>query len=192
MSLVDRVKSIILSPNSEWPVIDREPENARDVFVNYVAILAAIPAVCGFIGTVFIGISVMGATYHAPFMSGLISAIVSYVLAFVGVYVMALIVDALAPTFSGVKNMNSAVKLVAYSATASWLAGVFALIPTLSFLGLLGLYSLYLLYAGLPVMMKSPREKSLVYTITVIVIAIVIALIIGFIQTRIIGVPGYM
>ena len=69
---------------------------------------------------------------------------------------------------------------------------MFGLIPTLNFLGLLGLYSLYLLYAGLPVMMKSPREKSLVYTITVIVIAIVIALIIGFIQTRIIGVPGYM
>jgi len=188
MSLVDRAKAIVLSPNSEWPVIDRDPENVRDVFVNYVAVLAAIPAICGFVGTVFVGISVMGATYRVSFMSGLISAIITYVLAFVGVYVMALIVDALAPSFNGSKNMNSAVKLVAYSATASWLVGVFALIPALSFLGILGLYSLYLLYAGIPVMMKSPREKSLVYTIVVIIVAIVIALIIGFIQTRIVGV----
>ena len=191
MSIVDRVKGILLSPNSEWPIIDREPDTARDVIVNYVAILAAIPAVCGFIGSAFVGFSVLGTTIRVPIGSALISAIIGYVLTIVGVYVMAWIVDALAPTFGGVKNMNSAVKLVAYSATPSWLCGIFALIPMLSFLGILGLYALYLFYVGVPVTMKSPKDKTLVYTIAVIVIAIVISVIIGFIQARFIGIGYY-
>ena len=62
---------------------------------------------------------------------------------------------------------------------ASWLAGVFALIPGLGILGLLGLYSLYLFYRGLPVMMKSPADKSLPYTLVIIVGAIVVGVIIA-------------
>ncbi len=191
MNLVERAKAIVLSPNSEWPVIDREPDSVRDIFVNYVAILAAIPAVCRFIGTAFIGFSVMGVTYRVPIGSALASAIIGYVLTFVGVYVLAFITDALAPRFKGTQNMTSAVKLAAYAATPAWLVGIFSLIPALSFLGILGLYSLYLFYAGVPVMMKSPSEKSLAYTITVIVIAIVIAIIIVFLQAALIGIPRY-
>ena len=191
MNLVERAKAIILSPNSEWPVIDREPDSIRDIFVNYVAILAAIPAVCRFIGTALVGFSVMGVTYRVPLGSALASAIVGYVLTFVGVYVLAFITDWLAPRFKGTQNMTSAVKLAAYAATPAWLAGVFSLIPALSFLGILGLYSLYLFYAGVPVMMKSPSEKSLGYTITIIVIAIVIAVVIGFLRVTLIGIPNY-
>ncbi|HVV61708.1 MAG TPA: Yip1 family protein [Pseudolabrys sp.] len=191
MSLVDRVKGILLSPNSEWPIIDREPDSARDVMINYVAILAAIPAVCGFIGSAFVGFSVMGTAIRIPIGSALISAVIGYILTLVGVFVMAWIVDALAPTFNGVKNMDKAVKLVAYSATPSWLAGIFSIIPSLAFLGILGLYALYLFYVGVPVMMKSPKEKTLIYTIAVIVIAIVISAIIGVIQARFIGIGYY-
>ncbi|HEU4660806.1 MAG TPA: Yip1 family protein [Pseudolabrys sp.] len=191
MNLVERAKAIILSPNSEWPVIDREPDSVRDVFVNYVAILAAIPAVCRFIGTAFVGFSAMGMTYRVPVGSALASAIIGYVLNVLGVYVLALITNALAPRFKGTQNMASAVKLAAYAATPAWLVGVFSLIPMLSFLGILGLYSLYLFYVGVPVMMKSPSEKSLGYTITIIVIAIVIAIVIGFLRVAFIGIPNY-
>lgn len=185
MNLVDRVKAIILTPNTEWPAIAREPDDVQGLFKNYVAILAAIPAVCGFIGTALVGTSVMGVgTFRVGIGTALVSAIIGYLLAFVGVYVLALIVDALAPSFGGSKGMGNALKLVAYSATPSWLCGVFALIPALSFLGILGLYALYLFYVGLPVMMKSPQDKTLVYAIAVLVVGIVISLIIGFIQAR--------
>ena len=46
MSLIDRVKNIILAPKTEWPVIDCEPGDVVYIFTNYVAILAAIPAIC--------------------------------------------------------------------------------------------------------------------------------------------------
>jgi hypothetical protein len=128
-------------------------------------------------------------TYRIPFGSALIAAILSYILTLVGTYVLALIIDALAPTFNGQRNQIQALKLAAYSSTAAWLAGIFALIPRLGFLGILGLYSLYLLYLGLPVLMKAPREKVLPYTAVVVVAAIVLFMIVGMIAGRFIGIP---
>jgi FlaG/FlaF family flagellin (archaellin) len=117
-------------------------------------------------------------------------AIVSYVFSLVGAFVLALIIDGLAPTFQGRKSQVQALKLVAYASTASWLAGIFALIPGLGILGILGLYSLYLFYTGLPVMMKSPPEKSLPYTAVIIVAAIVVAILAGFLSFSLTGYGG--
>ena len=188
MSLIDRVKNIILTPKTEWPVIDREPGDVPYIFTNYVAILAAIPAICGFIGMSIVGMSLPGlGTVRMPIASGLVNAIVGYLLAFAIVYVVALIVDALAPAFGGRKNFESALKVTAYSYTPSWLVGIFLLIPGLRFLMILGLYGLYLLWLGLPVLMKSPQDRSLVYTVAVVVCAIVIGIVLGMIQGALFG-----
>jgi hypothetical protein len=177
MNLVQRVTNILLTPKTEWPVIDREPGETGYLFTNYVAIVAAIPAVCSFIGSSIIG----AAGYRTGFFIGLIGAIIGYLLAFVGVYVVALIINVLAPSFGGRKDFASALKLVVYSSTAAWLAGIFSLIPALAILSILGLYSLYLLYLGIPVLMKSPPEKSLVYAIVAIVCAILAWMVISII-----------
>ena len=190
MSLIDRVKNIILAPKTEWPVIDREPGDVAYIFTNYVAILAAIPAICGFIGLSIVGMSVPGlGTIRMPVASGLLSAVVGYLLTFAIVYIVALIVDALAPTFGGRKNFESALKVTAYSYTPSWICGFFLLVPGLRFLTILGLYGLYLLWLGIPVLMKSPQEKSVAYTAAVVVIAIVIGIVLGLIQSALFGYP---
>jgi hypothetical protein len=153
------------------------------IFTNYVAILAAIPAICGFIGMSIVGISLPGmGTIRMPVASGLLNAVVSYLLTFVTVYVVALVVDALAPTFSSRKNFESALKVTAYSFTPFWVCGFFLLIPGLRFLTILGLYGLYLLWLGLPVLMKSPQEKSIGYTAAAVISAIVIVIVLGLIQ----------
>jgi len=185
MNLVERVKAILMTPKTEWPVIEHEPGDAAYLFTNYVAILAAIPAICGFIGTSIVGI--MG--FHVPILTGLINAIVGYILSFVIVYVVALIVDALAPTFGGQKNFDSALKVTVYSYTPGWLVGIFLLIPALGILGILALYGLYLMYLGLPVLMKAPQEKSVVYTLVVVVCTVIIAIVLGAIQAAIFGLP---
>src|SRR5215467_11344680 len=166
MNLVERVKGIILSPKTEWPVIAGEPGDAGYLFRNYVAILAAIPAVCGFIGAILIG---------APIFAALLGAVIRYLLAFVAVYIVALIVNLLAPTFSSQKNFDSALKVTVYSYTPSWLAGIFLLIPGLRFLTILGLYGLYLLWLGLPPLMKTPPDKAIWYTVVIVICAIVVA-----------------
>ncbi len=170
MDLVERVKAIVTTPKTEWRAIEGEPGDPAYLFINYVAILAAIPAACGFIAMAIFGRSIV---------VGLVAAIVRYVLAFVLVYVMALITDALAPTFGAQKNQSAALKLAVYSMTPVWLVGVFSLIPGLRILGILGLYSLYLFWLGVPVLMKAPDEKSVPYTAAVVVCGIVIFVVIA-------------
>jgi hypothetical protein len=175
--LIERVKAILLTPQTEWPVIAREPGDTAALFTRYVAILALIPALAGFIRTSLIG--------PVPLFAGLMSAIVGYVMAFVVTFVVALIVDALAPTFGAQKNFPNALKLSVYSSTPYWLAGIFQLIPGLFFLTVLGLYGLYLLWLGLPPLMQAPRDKALPYAAAVVVCAVIILIVIGAIQAMI-------
>ena len=120
-------------------------------------------------------------SYRPPIGTVLSSAIVTYLMTLGGVYVLALIIDALAPNFGGTANQVQALKVAAYSSTASWVAGIFGLIPALGWLGILGLYSLYLLYLGLPILMKAPPEKAAGYTGVVIIAAILLFLVVGLV-----------
>jgi hypothetical protein len=191
MNLVDRVKRILLSPRTEWEVIDAEPTTPAALYTGYIMPLAAIGPIAQVIGYSVFGISIpfMG-TYRVPIGSAITSAIVTYILTLVATYILALIIDALAPTFSGQRSQIQGLKVAAYSSTASWVAGIFALIPGLRFLAILGLYSLYLLYLGLPVVMKSPREKALAYTAVVLLAAVVLFVVIGMVAGRFMGYPG--
>lgn len=171
-SLVARVKGILLNPKAEWEIIDREFATVPTLFSRYAFILAAIGPICSLIGSVVFS--------HASLIGSLVAAVVGYALSLAGVFLLGLVIEALAPTFSGTKDRLSAMKVAVYSSTASWVGGVFGLIPGLGFIGLIfSLYSLYLLYLGLTPVMKTPQEKAVGYTAVVVVAAIVIWLIIG-------------
>jgi hypothetical protein len=193
MALVDRVKNILLTPRTEWEVIDAEPTTVADLYKGYILPLAAIGPVAQAIGFSVFGMPVpfLG-TYRTPVATAVIQAVVTYVLTLVAVFVLALIIDALAPTFNGTPNRIQALKVAAYSYTASWVAGIFMLIPALSLLSILGLYSLYLLYLGLPILMKAPKEKALAYTAVVVIAGIVLFMLIGFAAAAFMRVPGPM
>jgi Yip1 domain len=180
MDIVQRAKNILLQPKQEWQVIAGESTTVKDIYLQYVVILAAIPAVAAFIGLAFVGVGAFGVSYRVPVVSALAHMITSYVLALAMVYVLALIIDALAPNFGGQKNFLQAFKVAAFALTASWLAGIFTIIPMLGILALLGsLYSLYLLFVGLPVLMKTPEDKAMGYTVVIIIVAIVISVVIS-------------
>ncbi len=189
MNIVERVKNLILQPKREWQVIAGEPHSVQDIYTHYVMILAAIPAVCGFIGYCLVGFGVFGATYRVPMATGVAHMVMQYLMSLGVVYLFALIIDALAPTFGTHKNFDQAIKVAAFVPTPAWIAGVFNIIPALSIIGaLLSLYSLYLLFVGLPILMKPPADKGLVYVVVVIIAAIVISVVI----TAVIGLslPG--
>ena len=191
MNLVDRVKRILLSPKTEWEVIDAEAATPSELYTRYIMPLAAIGPIAQLIGFSVFGISVpFVGTYRVPIGSAITQAVVSYVLMLAGTYLLALIIDALAPTFNGQRSQIQALKLAAYSLTASWIAGIFGLVPPLAILGVLGLYSLYLLYLGLPVLMKAPREKAMAYTAVVILAAVVLWMIIGTVAGLFMRIPG--
>jgi hypothetical protein len=193
-TIIDRAKAIILRPKAEWPLIDAEPATLSGLFMGYALILAAIPALAGLIRGLVFGYGAMGFYFRPSIGSAISMAIVQYVLSIVSVIVIALIIDGLAPRFDGTSNRTQAFKVAIYSSTASWLAGIFAIIPGLSVLSLLGLYSLYLLYTGLPLLMKSPADKAAAYTAVTVVVAIVVSLIVFAIAgplTRLFGVSPY-
>jgi Yip1 domain len=191
MILSERVKNIILQPAQEWKVIEKEPTTTSELYTSYIIILAAIGPVASIIGLTLFGVSTpLAGAYRLPIGSVIGHAVVSYALALAGVYVFGLVINALAPTFLGTKNEIQALKVAAYSSTASWLAGIFMVVPALSFLQILGLYSLYLLYLGLPLLMKAPEEKALVYTVVVIVVGMVIMVLIGAVSGLLLSYPG--
>ena len=195
MNLTERVKGILLKPKQEWQTISGETTTIQELYKDYVVILAAIGPVASIIGMSIVGISIpFAGSFRVPIFTSFLSAIVHYILTLAGVYVLALIIDALAPTFSGEKSINQAFKVAVYSSTPGWVVGIVGIIPPLSPLMILGLYGLYLLYLGLPLLMKSPQEKSLGYTVTVIITAIVIFMLIGFISRAFISypIPGMM
>jgi hypothetical protein len=191
-SLKDRVVKILTTPKTEWAVIDAESTDTQKLYREYIAILAAIPAVSTFIGMSVFGMSVpFIGTIRVPIANGLAHMIVSYVLALVGVYVAALVVDKLAPSFDSKPNLIQALKLVAYASTPVYVAGVLNIIPALGVLGLLaGLYAIYLFYLGLPVLMKTPEAKVIVYMIVAAVVVIVISVLIGIVSAAVTGISG--
>jgi len=180
MNIVERAKNIILKPSETWTKIKAEEVSISDLYKSYVVILAAIPAIAQFIGNGFIGYSVLGMPFKMGITGALASAVVSYVLSLVAIYVEALIADALAPSFGSQKNITNAFKAVAYSMTPAWVAGVFYILPNLWPLVLIAsLYGIYLLYLGLPLMMDTPKEKALGYVIVVVVVTFIINFAIG-------------
>ena len=67
------------------------------------------------IGALAFGYHAFGVSYRPPIGTVLSSAIVTYLLTLGGVYVLALIIDALAPNFGGASNQIQALKVAAYS-----------------------------------------------------------------------------
>jgi hypothetical protein len=188
MSLIERVQSILLRPKPTWPVIAAEPADAASIYSGYVVILAAIPAICAFIGWTLVGGGAFGVSYRLPIATGLMQMVIGYLLSLAMIYVLALIVNALAPTFGGSKDLVAALKVVAYGSTAGFVGGVFSLLPSLSWLGLIAsFYSIYLIYLGLPVLMRCPPEKAGAYTAVVVVCALIAMIVLGAVSSLFVG-----
>ena len=190
MSLTKRITDILARPAQTWFEIRDEYASTGSLYSGYACILALIPAIAGFVGMAFIGVSVLGFSYQTPLVSTLVHAIFQYVLSLAGIYVVAMIVNTLAPHFNSKQNMTQATKLTVYSWTPSWVAGILMIIPKLAPLAaLLSLYSLYLFYTGLPVLMDTPRERRIVYFIVILVVSVIVSILIGsiaglFLPTR--------
>jgi hypothetical protein len=178
--IITRAKSMLLAPRAEWPLVAAEPDTVGGLYSGYIAVVAAIPAIALFLSSTLIGVSVpfLGA-FRVPLATGLTTAVIRYVLSLIATFVVALIVDALAPSFGGEKNRVQALKTVAYALTASWVASIIYIVPGLGLLAVLvalagGIYSIYLLNMGLPFTMKCPPEKAIGYTAVSAIVAIIV------------------
>ncbi len=201
MNIIERAKNILIKPKEEWNVISQENTPAAKLVTSYLLILAIIPAAAQFVRYGLIG-------YNIPFVGhvsgslswGIRQAVVSYIATVGGAFLSAFIIDILATNFASQKNFNKAMELVVFSYTASFVAGIFYLVPGLGFLAMLGgLYGLYLLYIGLKPMMQTPEDKLASYFIVSLLVIIGVAIVLSVILGAIllsgaavagVGIPG--
>lgn len=195
--IAGRIRNILLQPRSEWELIAAEPTTPKALYLNYIMLLAAIGPICSIIGNSIVGMSIPFAAgrFRVGLGASLAHAVLAYALTLGGAYVLALVIETLAPSFAGTRDRTQALKVVAYSWTPMWVAGVVQLFPGSIMLALValaaGIYGLYLLYLGLPPVMKSPREGALGYTAASVIAAIVIYLVIGWLAAMAISYPTY-
>ncbi|NJD76753.1 MAG: YIP1 family protein [Candidatus Methanoperedens sp.] len=199
MDQINRAISILKSPQTELAKVKTENINKNDIIRQYIAILALIPAIAYIIGYGIVGLTVgfgLG-TYKLPIEWAVLGGIITYILSVASVYISGIVINALALNFASKQNDDQAMKLAAYSATAGLVGGIFNIIPMLGIISLIfSLYGLYILYLGIPVLMETPQDKVITYTIVIIVVTIVIAFVVGAITSNIIysvnPMPGMM
>ena len=166
MDLGNRIKGILLEPRSEWVKIAAEPATVHSLYTGWIMILAAI-------GPIALLVSV----------NSLQIAVAQYLLSLVITFVLALIVDALAPSFGGTADFVASLKLTAYGYTVAWLAGIFNLLGI--FGGLFTLiamvYAIYTFFLGAPVLGKSSPDKAAPFTIVVVLCGVVLGLLAGYV-----------
>jgi len=172
MSVVDRIKGILLSPRTEWPKIASEPATVQSIYTGYVMILAVIGPVMVLLSSLMF--PALGVAF------GVRSALTMYIMHLVTVAVVALIADLLAPTFGGTKDYVRSLKLVAYSITAVWVSEIALIVPVLGGLVVLvgGIYAIYLFFVGAPLLGRSSSDKAVPFTIVVVLGTIVLMFIV--------------
>ncbi len=182
-AIIKRAINVITKPNDEFQAIKGEKMTIADMYVKYAIFLAAIPAIARFIGLLLLP---FGTRLFGRFLIG---SILLYVLSLGGLYVLAFIIDTLAPNFGGKKDINSSLKIAVFSYTAAWIGGILYIIPSQPFwilAGLAGIYTLYLLYVGMKNLKEVPQDKMVGYYVVTIIAAIIIFFIIGLIVSTII------
>ena len=186
-NLVQRVINILTKPKTEWYAVNAEQPNTIKLLFGYAFILALIPTIATFLSFGIIGQTVLGITVRS-FSTGLSAALVQLSNAVLGVYVLAMVIDMLAPSFDSEKNMGKSLQLAVYSGTAGWVAGILLLIPGLSLISFLaGLYSIYLFYTGIPVLKKTPQSKVIGYLVLTVICMIVIYGVFSYILEKVFG-----
>ncbi|MFY9692675.1 MAG: Yip1 family protein [Xanthobacteraceae bacterium] len=191
MNVARRARAILADPVAEWAAIASEPGDPAYVLSRYVTVMALVPAVFSFVGACMVGVVVPNAgLMRTPVFNGLFGAILGYVLSCAIVLVLGILINLLAPSFGGRRDFDSAFKLAVYSFTPAWLAGVFLVLPGLQFLTLTGLYGAYTLWRGLPLLIKSPGQKSLGFTALIVICAFALTYFAADAQRLVFGTPG--
>jgi hypothetical protein len=171
-----RPLGMLLQPGRTLEAVADQHADTVALYVGYILPLAAIGPVFGAVGLMVFGASIAGIHLKPPIGETLAGAAINYLLALVSAYLLALAVALLAPLFGARGGRLQALKLVAYACTALWVAGIFAVYPTLGLpvMALGGLYSAYALYLGLEKVMRAPAERALTYFAAVLVAALVL------------------
>jgi hypothetical protein len=177
---IGRLKGLLISPGNEWAGIAEEGIATARLYTGFIGPLALLDALVAFIHVSIVGTTEpLSGTMRASLSGGLITASMVVVCGLLGIFLIALIIDGLAPLFGAERNLARASAVAAYSSTPVWLATVAVPFPTLwpTLQVLAVLYHTYLLYLGLRMLMKAARDRLLGYATTIVLCTILLHIV---------------
>lgn len=179
--IMGRVRGVLLTPKTEWPVIAAEVDTVQTLYKRYILFVAAVPAIAYFLKMSVLGSGAFGVVVRWGLTASITAAVLQYAVSLLMVFIMALIVDALAASFASQKSQVQALKAVAYAWTAAWAGACLIIIPWIGWLfAWLGMgYAIYLLYWGLRTTLQTPADKAIVFTVVIALCGLVISTVLG-------------
>jgi hypothetical protein len=177
--VIKHVIGLFTNPKDEWVNIRNEDCTLGKCFATHTFLLAAIPALSGFIGTTQIGWQIgAGPPIKLTVDSALMIAVLYYLAMLVAVVSIGALIQWMGKTYGAERPLSRAIVLASYTATPLFLIGIFQLYPILWLNMILGLpalaYTVYLLYSGLPIMMEVSQERGFLYSSAVLAVGLVV------------------
>jgi hypothetical protein len=176
--VLQHVWGLFTNPRKEWEAIRDDKCTIGKCYAAHVLILAAIPAISGFIGTTQFGweIGYGGKVMLEAGRAG-VFAVLYYLAMLVGVFSMGWMIQWMADTYGARPMLSQSVVLAVYTATPLFLIGLMQLYPVLWLNMVVGIpalaYSVYLLYTGVPVMMGISEERGFLFSSAVLAVGLV-------------------
>ncbi|MFD2883688.1 Yip1 family protein [Pseudomonas lini] len=158
---------LFTQPNFVWTDIRKEEEAHPRHYLAHLLLLALIPAVCLFIGTTYVGWSLVeNETVRLTTTSALQLCGLLYLSIIVGVVLMGLFIRWMSRTFDSRPNVNQCIGFAAYTVTPFFFSRVSpGCTPAAGWRsrcwGAASIYSTFLLFVGLPIFMHERREQGL-------------------------------
>ncbi len=177
--VLGHVWGLFVQPEKEWKSIRDEKCTITRCYCSHVLLLAAIPAVSGYIGTTQIGWQIGSSpVVKLTPESALSIAALFYLAMLVAVFTVGKLICWMGQTYGAKqRSLPQCIALAAYTATPLFLSGIMLLYPVLWLNMLVGMmalaYTVYLLYTGVPVMMGIPKERGFLYSSAVLAVGLV-------------------
>ncbi len=175
---IQHIIGLFSNPTNEWEKIREQQKSGDRSGVGFVFILAAIPAISGYIGTTQVGWRIgVGDPIRITGESAISIAIIYYLALIIGVFSIGWVIHLMGKAYEVEKPLPLCIALAAYTATPLFLIGIMQVYPVLWLNMLLGLpvlaYTVYLLYSGLPIMMEIPAERGFLYSSAILAVGLV-------------------
>lgn len=178
--LLHHIYGLFTHPLEEWHDIEKERADNKVLYQGYVAILALIPIVAGYIGTVHVGWRIAGgAPHYLTPESGLILCLLSYPALLVSIFILGKLIDWIGKTYGADIDAKHprGMSLASYAMTPLFLAGAVAIYPDIMLNMLVVMaamaYTVYLIYTGVPVLMHITEERGFLFASSIITMVLV-------------------
>ena len=169
--MISHFFSLLTRPERAWVDIGHEESGKGFSYLPYLLLFALLPAACLFVGTRFVGWSLVEDEHvRLDSFSALQLSLLLYLTIIIGAFVMGAFLRWLSRTFEAQPSYNQCVGFITYLCTPFFLAGLGALYPTrwvaLSVLLLAAAHASYLLYVGLPKFMHIGYRQAFLYAVS--------------------------